>query len=551
MLDLPDMRDYEEARRAFRLEIPEHYNFAFDVVHRRATERDGVAYVFVDALGERVTRRTFGDLDRSSNRVVRMLGELGARRGDRVFLMLPRIPAFYDVVIGCIKAGVVAMPGTNLLRPKDIQYRVERAGARFAVVTAEHADKIERIRDACPTLEHVILVGAGRPGWVDYDQTIDDFPDTLPATQRVETRSDELMLLYFTSGTTAFPKMVPRDHGYALAHAITGKYWMDLREGDVHWTLTDTGWAKAAWGLLFPPWLMGATTVLYEGASRFDPDFHLKLIGELGVTTFCAPPTIYRLFAQQDLSRYDLSSLRHSIGAGEPLNPEAIRVWHDATGTVPLDGYGQTETVNVVANFPAMEVRPGSMGKPVPGVDVAIVDDDGAELPAGEVGHIAVRLTDPWPPGLFRGYWKDDEANARCFRNGWYYTGDTATRDDDGYLWFVGRADDVISSSSYRISPFEVESALQEHPAVAENAVVGKPDPTRGEIVKAYVVLAQGFEPSDDLAREIQDFVKEQTAPYKYPREIVFRAELPKTISGKIRRVELRAEARIEGRSAR
>ena len=310
----------------------------------------------------------------------------------------------------------------------------------------------------------------------------------------------------------------------------------------MHWTLTDTGWAKAAWGLLYPPLLAGASVVLYDGEG-FDADLHLKIIAEQRVTTFCAPPTIYRVLAQKDLSDADFSSLRHCFGAGEPLNPEAMRSWKAATGCDIYDGYGQTETINIVANFPGMEVRAGSMGRPVPGITVDIIDDAGNIVADDEVGHIGVEVTDPWPPGLFRGYFRDDAVTAEAFRNGWYYTGDTATRDLDGYIWFIGRSDDIISSASYRISPFEVESALVEHEAVLESAVVAKPDDIRGEIVMAYITLAPGFEASDDLARDIQEFVKKQTAPYKYPRAIEFRDALPKTISGKIRRVELREDA--------
>jgi len=454
--------------------------------------------------------------------------------------MLPRISAWYEIMIGCCKAGVVSMPGTNLLTSRDIDHRVQLSGAKIAIVTAANADKIDQIRSRCPTLEHFIVVGGERDGWLDFETRCAGQSDEYANPER--SRSTDLMLIYFTSGTTSLPKMVPRNHGYALAHALTGRYWMDLKDNDIHWTLSDTGWAKAAWGMLYGPWQMGATQVLYDGPPGFDGDFHLKLIAKLGVTTFCAPPTVYRLLAQLDLKQYDLSSIRHSIGAGEPLNPEVIKIWEDATGGLIRDGYGQTETVNIVANFPCLTVRPGSMGKPVPGFEIDVVDDDGSPVDTGDIGHIAVRVTDPHPPGLFDGYWNDPDATGRVFRNGWYYTGDTATKDEDGYFWFVGRADDIISSASYRISPFEVESALLEHPAVAESAVVGKPDALRGEIVKAFIVLASGYEGNDSLAGEIQDFVKQHTAPYKYPREIEFRNSLPKTISGKIRRVELRAE---------
>ncbi len=294
--------------------------------------------------------------------------------------------------------------------------------------------------------------------------------------------------------------------------------------------------------MLFPQMLMGCTTVLYD-APGMDVEAHLRLIGSLGVTTFCAPPTVYRLFAQQDLTHYDLSSLRRCLGAGEPLNPEVIRYWKEHTGTTIADGYGQTETINIVGNFPGVETRSGSMGKPVPGFDVNVVDDDGNVLPDGEVGHIAIRTDESWPPGLFHGYLRDGDLVTDAFRNGWYYTGDTASRDADGYLWFVGRSDDLISSSGYRISPFEVESALLEHDKVLESAVIGVPDDTRGQLVKAYIILSDGVEGDEALAEDIQTFCKNLTAPYKYPREIEFVSTLPKTISGKIRRVELRQEA--------
>ena len=545
-MHLPDMTDYEETCRQVRFEAPEHYNFGFDLIDARAETSDKTACVAVDAPGAAITRLTFGDLARSSNRVANVLRELGARRGDLAYVMIPRIPAWYDVLIGCAKAGVVAMPATSLLTPRDIEYRVNASRARFAIVTDDNADKVDAVRTACPSLERLVVVSrrggsVPRPGWTDLREAMDAAPASFSPDR--PTRADEPMLVYFTSGTTSMPKMVPRDHGYALAHALTGRYWMDLREDDVHWTLSDTGWAKAAWGVLFAPWQMGAAIVLHD-AEGFDADLHLRLIGQLGVTTFCAPPTVYRMFAQMDLDGYELASLRHSLGAGEPLNPEVIKVWQEVTGNVIRDGYGQTESINLLANYPALPVRHGSMGKPVPGFDIDVVDDDGARLGPGEIGHIAVRTDGASrPPGLFDGYLNAPEINSTAFRHGWYYTGDTATRDEDGYFWFVGRADDIISSASYRISPFEVESALLEHPAVAESAVVGQPDELRGEIVKAYVVLAESYEPSPALVTEIQDFVKQLTAPYKYPREIEFRSALPKTISGKIRRVELRAES--------
>ncbi|MEQ8700093.1 MAG: AMP-binding protein [Bauldia litoralis] len=546
MSEFIQLPDYETAA-SVRLPAPEFYNFGFDLIDRRAASADKTAFIYADANTGEVSRHSFSDLSAASNRFANLLGSIGAAKGDFAFMMLPRVPAWYETMIGCIKCGVVPMPGTGLLQPKDIEYRINKAGAKLAIVWHEHAPKIDVVLGRCPSLEHLIVVGGAQDGWIDYEDAVEGQSANLDRASVEPTRADEPMLAFFTSGTTAFPKMVPRNHDYAIAHTLTARYWQDLRPDDVHWTLSDTGWAKAAWGMLFGQWQIGATLLLYNPTAQFDAEEHLRAIAEHGVTTFCAPPTIYRAFAQLDLAQYDLSPLRHSISAGEPLNPEAIKVWKEATGTIVHDGYGQTETINVVANVPGMEVRPGSMGKPVPGLDVNIVDDEGTVLEDGAVGHVGIRLTEPWPPGLFQGYWDDDAANAACFRNGWYYTGDTAYRDADGYLWFVGRADDLISSAGYRISPFEVESALIEHPAVAESAVVGKKDELRGEIVTAYVVLAKGHEGGEALTREIQDFVKATTAPYKYPRQIVFIDALPKTVSGKIRRVELRAMANGEG----
>jgi len=548
MTDFIELPDYATAVATDSLlPTPEFYNFGFDLIDKRAAERDKTAFIYVDAdTGVEETHR-FSDLSKASNRFANALRELGAQKGDFAFMMIPRISAWYEAMIGCIKLGVIAMPGTNLLQPKDIEYRINKAQARLAIVTADHAEKIEAIRDKCPSLETIILIGAARDGWIHYEAACAAASDALDPADVEATRSDEVMLAYFTSGTTAFPKMVPRNHDYAIGHALTAKYWQDLGEDDVHWTLSDTGWAKAAWGKLFGQWQMGAAILLYNPGPGFDADAHLKLFARYGVTTFCAPPTIFRAFAQMDLSPYDLSSIRHTVSAGEPLNPEAIRAWKDATGTTVHDGYGQTETINIVANVPGQEVRPGSMGKPLPGFDIDIIDDGGNRLGNDEVGHIAIRTEGGTrPPGLFSGYYEDDEANTKCFRNGWYYTGDTATKDADGYIWFVGRADDLISSAGYRISPFEVESALVEHEAVAESAVVGKKDDMRGEIVKAYVILADGFQGGEAMEKELQDFVKATTAPYKYPREITFMEELPKTISGKIRRVELREMANAE-----
>ncbi len=512
------------AARAGQTAAPARFNFARDVVD--AQDPDRVALTWVSADTTRVRDVTYGTLADASSRLAGALAGLGLAPGARVLVVMGRVPDWHVVLLACMKAGLVALPGTPLLTAGDIAYRLAASAAQ-AVVTGP--DQLAKV----PAGPIRIVAGTAPPGW----HALDDLIATGPATGAVDTAATDPMLIYFTSGTTSAPKMVPRDHAYGLAHAVTGVHWMDLRPDGLHWTLTDTGWAKAAWGMMFPQLLLGTRIFLYEGGGAFDADLHLRLIGRHGVTSFCAPPTLYRLFAQMDLGTYDLSSLRRCLGAGEPLNPEAMRVWTAATGLDIADGYGQTESIAVVGNMPGMAIRPGSMGRPLPGIEVAVVDEAGAELAPEQIGHIAVR---PGAPGLFDGYLTADGIDRRAFRHGWYYTGDTARRDADGYLWFIGRADDLILSAAYRISPFEVESALLEHPAVAESAVVGAPDPIRGQIVKAFIVLAAGVEGTPALAEDIQAFCKRQTAPYKYPREIAFVRALPKTISGKIRRVELR-----------
>jgi acyl-coenzyme A synthetase/AMP-(fatty) acid ligase len=537
---MPNMTDYDETRRTFSLEVPDRYNFTLDVVDRwGASDPDKLALVAIEPDGHTAHRYTFGDMAARAHRAAHLLAKLGVGKGDRVFVQIPRIVEWYEVLLGCFELGAIPMPGTTLLMPKDIEYRIGVADATVAVTDGPGAERVDAAD--CPTLRTRLIVGEDRPGWMRWDQAIVNQPSSRSTTD--PTASGDPLLIYFTSGTTAYPKMVLHTQAsYGIGHEITARFWHDLGPTDLHWTVSDTGWAKAAWGKLFGQWRLGAAVFMWNIVGKPDFDRMLRLIGEQGVTSFCAPPTLYRAFVQMDLSVYDWSTLRHCTSAGEPLNPEVIEVWKAATGLYPYDGYGQTETVNVVANYPCLPIRPGSMGKPTPGFDIEIVDDDGNVLPRSTEGHIAIR-TDPRPVGLFKEYWRDPAKNAEVFRHGWYYTGDRATMDDDGYIWFVGRADDVILSAAYRIGPFEVESALIEHPAVVEAAVVGKPDPDRGEIVKAFVILAAGYEPSPELVTEIQDHVKRTTAPYKYPREIEFVDELPKTISGKIRRVELRARA--------
>ncbi len=546
-----NMRDYEATRRTFRLDVPGDFNATRDVVGAWArSEPSKVALVAVDPGGGNRREFTFGDLARAGNRVANALRGLGVEAGERAFVMLPRIPEWYELLLGMVLHGTIPMPATVLCTPRDIEYRVNRADASIVVTDPEGAAKVEEIRDRCPTLRHLIVVGPPEakpgPGWTTYPDLIEPAADAEPDGR--PTSAVDPLLIYFTSGTVAYPKMVLHTHAsYGIGHELTARFWQDLNPSDLHWTISDTGWAKAAWGMLFGQWRLGASVFLWDQRGKLDPDLALRVLAGSGVTTFCAPPTLFRAFVLLDLSTYHLSRVRHSVSAGEPLNPEVIKVWKEATGTTIYDGYGQTETVNLVANFPCLPVKPGSMGRPVPTLDVDVVSDEGERLPPDTEGNIAVALMPERPIGLMQEYWREPEATAAAMRDGWYYTRDRATRDEDGYLWFVGRDDDVIISASYRIGPFEVESALVEHPAVAESAVVGKPDPDRTNIVKAFVVLAPGYEGSGELVRDLQDHCKRVTAPYKYPREIEFVSELPKTISGKIRRVELRGREAASG----
>lgn len=537
----PNMWDYDEVVAKFAFTIPEFFNYGFDVIDRWAEDRTKLAMVWADSTGTDIRKYSFYDLKVMSNRFANVLREQGFKKGDGLFIMVPRTVEWYAVMLGCFKLGVVPMPAPNILVPHDVEYRINQADAVGAVMWHTNVSKVDEVRAKCPSLKSFISVGAPVDGWSAYETLMAAASPELDRATVEATRSEDPLLIYFTSGTTKFPKMVPHTQAsYGIGHIITAKFWQDLKPTDLHWTLSDTGWAKAAWGKLFGQWQIGAAVMVHDAAGRFDAKTHLRLIQDCGVTTFCAPPTAYRMLILEDLTQYDLSGIRHSCAAGEPLNPEIIKVWKEHTGTTIYDGFGQTETVNLIANFPCMPVKFGSMGKPTPGFHIDVVDDDGNPLPVGEEGHIAVKVKPEFPVGLFREYWRNEEATAESFSGDWYFTGDKASKDADGYFWFVGRADDVIKASGYRIGPFEVESALQSHPAVAESAVVGSPDELRGTIVKAFIILAPGFTASDALVKEIQDHVKRETAPYKYPREIEFVAELPKTVSGKIRRVELR-----------
>ncbi|HTW13331.1 MAG TPA: AMP-binding protein [Solirubrobacteraceae bacterium] len=546
----PNLSDYDRARAEYRVSVPRRFNPVTQIVEAWAAESpEDLALLSLGPAGETVAEHTIGQLAARARAAARALLAQGVGPGDRVFIMLPRVPAWYEAMLGAIRIGAVVSPGTNQLTARDIAYRINRAQASVAIVSADGAGKIDAIEEPVPSLRLRIAAGAGpvsgqrATNWKQWERLLDEAPETeLPEDP---TAADDPMILFFTSGTVSHAKMVRHNQSYGLGHVSTARFWHDLRAGDRHWTVTDTGWAKAAWGGLFGQ-LHERATIVQVALGKPDADTILRLLAEHRITSFCAPPTLYRLLVQADLSAYGLETLRHCTSAGEPLNPEVIRAWQAGTGLTIYDGYGQTETTLLVANYRSLPVRPGSMGKPIPGWEVEVVDEHGA--PAGDdvVGSIAVRVGEPRPVGLFEAYVDDPDANARAFRDGWYYTGDKAWRDRDGYLWFEGRDDDVITSSAYRIGPFEVESALIEHPAVMEAAVVGKEEPERTQVVTAFVILAAGYEPGQELVAELQAHTRRLTAPYKYPREIHFVAELPKTVSGKIRRGELRERLRTQ-----
>ncbi len=536
-LDLQGALDaYRRSVEGFRWEVPPDFNFGRDVVDRLATGRERPALLWRGAAGAE-RRLSFADAAAGSNRAAHVLRGLGLEAGDPVMVMLPRVPEWHLVLVGALKAGVLVIPCSTLLRPKDIAFRAGHSRAVAVVASAAQAAAVDAVAGEMPSVRHrLCLCEDGEPlpdGWIDLRAALAGA--ARDASAQRATRTTDPALVYYTSGTTGPPKAVLHDHAYTYAQRYTSRFWHGVREGERLWTTSDTGWAKAAYGVLFGPWSEGAEVVLFQG--RFEPRAELEMLALVDPHVFCAPPTEYRMLVKQDLSGLRVPRLRDCVSAGEPLNPEVIRAWHEATGITIRDGYGQTETILLVGNFPGMPVRPGSMGLAMPGHRVEIIDEQGRVLPPGEVGDIAVQ---GHPPSLFRGYWHDSEATAACWRGEWYTTGDRARRDADGYFWFVGRSDDVITSAGYRIGPFEVESALLEHPLVIEAAVVAAPDPDRGAIVKAFVVLRPGTPRDGGLVAQLQEHVKRITAPYKYPRAIEFVDELPKTVTGKIRRVELR-----------
>ncbi len=533
-----EFSSYEDFAKGFRVTVPERFNFAWDVVDEIArTDPDRPALVWCDEKGAEATF-SFGAMAEMSSRAACFFLSTGIKRGDPVMLILKRRYEYWFCLLGLHKIGAVAIPATHLLTKKDIAYRNNAAG--ITAIISVNEEKVLANVDAAlpesPTLRHRIALGCSRAGWLDLNAGMQKAGSSL---SRMPTENSDTSLLYFTSGTTGMPKMVQHDFAYPLGHILTAKYWQNVKEGGLHLTVADTGWAKAAWGKIYGQWLCGSAVFVYD-YDRFGPEAMLGVIAKHQVTTFCAPPTIYRFFIREDFKRWDFSALRYCTVAGEPLNPEVYERFLEITGIKLMEGYGQTEMTVAVAVYPWMTPKPGSMGLPSPGYDIALLDDDGRACDVGEKGQIVVRTDPRAPVGMFHGYYRYPDLTKRTWHDGIYRTGDVAWRDEDGYLWFVGRTDDVIKSSGYRIGPFEVESALIEHKAVLECAVTGVPDPDRGAVVKATVVLAKGYTASPELASELQEHVKKTTAPYKYPRIIEFVTELPKTISGKIRRVEIR-----------
>jgi len=531
----------EDFRENLHFKIPENFNFAYDVMDVWAEEKPGkTALIWTDEEGACI-RFSFGELKRLTDKAAAYLMSLGIGRGDMVMLILKRRYEFWLAMLALHKIGAVAIPATHMLTRHDIVYRNNRAGVKAVICVGEDyvLSQVGQSVAGSPTLTTLVSVGPQVPeGFHDWHKEWDSAP-AFERPAQVNT-NDDIMLMYFTSGTSGEPKMVAHDYLYAMGHLTTGVFWHNLNEDSVHLTVADTGWGKAVWGKLYGQWFAGAAVFVFDH-EKFTADKILRKIEEYRITSFCAPPTVYRFMIHEDFSKYDLSSLRYCCTAGEALNPAVYDRFYELTGIKLMEGFGQTETTMTLGTMPWMTPKPGSMGMPNPQYDIDLLRPDGSSCEDGEKGEIVVR-TQRKPVGLFREYYRDEELTRQTWHDGVYHTGDVAWRDEDGYYWFVGRTDDVIKSSGYRIGPFEVESALMTHPAVVECAITGVPDDIRGMVVKATVVLGADWKSraGDALVKELQNHVKHETAPYKYPRVIEFVDELPKTISGKIRRVEIR-----------
>jgi acetyl-CoA synthetase len=540
---------YEDFFENFQINVPEVFNFGFDVVDEWArVEPEKRALVWCDDADEERTF-TFADLSRLSNQAANAFRALGIGKGDVVMMILRRRWEYWVCAVALCKLGATIIPASLQLTKKDIVYRAESAQVKMMICVNDDyvCGQTELACPEAPSIQQRIIVAGERDGWTPFNELVDGASDVFERpTGEAGVTSKDTMLIYFTSGTTGMAKAVCHNFAHPLGHIITAKYWQQVEEDTLHMSVTDSGWAKFGWGKIYGQWIAGATIFAYD-MDKFVPTKLLQKIQDYRLTTFCAPPTMYRFMLQEDVSAYDLSSVHNFATAGEPLNAEVTIAWKRLTGKNIREGFGQTEGPVLLATFPWVEPRPGSMGKPSPLLNIKLLDDEGVEVPDGEEGAICVTgLKEAYPPGLFTGYYREPERTQEAVGGEYYNLHDMAWRDSDGYCFFVGRNDDVIKCSGYRIGPFEVESALIEHPAVVECAVTAAPDPIRGKVVKATVVLARGFEPSEELVKELQNHVKKTTAPYKYPRIVEFVDELPKTIGGKIKRKLIRNNDGIE-----
>ena len=545
---LPRIRfdSYEDFKTNYRVNVPADFNFGFDVVDGWAQEEpEKKALVWCNDSGEERIF-TFQEISRISNQMCNYFRSLGIRKGDRILLILKRRYEYWITVTALHKIGAVVIPATFSLTEKGLIYRINAASVKMILCAQDEniISHVENSEQQCPSLQYKALIeepGAGRAGWINYTDAYSCQSDVFTRPEGKDAvNADDLMLIYFTSGTTGMPKMVQHVQSYPLGHIVTAKYWQQVEENGLHLTVADSGWAKFSWGKIYGQWISGSAVLGYD-MDRFDPHKLLSVMEKYKITTFCAPATMYRFMIKEDVTKYDLSSIHHCCMAGEPLNPVVFEQWERLTGHKLYEGFGQTEGPVLLANFEWLSPKPGSTGKPSPLFDIHIVNEAGKECEIGEEGEIVIRGAQKnRPAGLTIGYLGDEGANEKLFAGGDFHTGDNAWYDEDGYIWFIGRVDDVIKCSGYRIGPFEVESALMTHPSVLECAITAAPDPIRGQVVKATIVLARGYEPTEELKKELQNHVKRVTAPYKYPRIVEFVEELPKTTSGKIRRAALR-----------
>lgn len=549
-LNKVDFDSYEDFKTNYKLTYPDNFNFGFDIVDDWArVEPDKRALVWCNDHGEEHVF-TFTDVKKYSNKIANYFTEIGLKKGDVVLLILKRRYEYWMTVTACHKMGVVCIPASPQMTTHDLAYRINKIGIKMAICADDPyvIKQMEGTRSQCPTLERTAKIGEKVDGWDDFTEGYINQSDVFerPTGDKAVMANDP-MIMYFTSGTTGMPKLVQHVQSYPLGHILTAKFWQQVRENGLHYTVADSGWAKFSWGKIYGQWICGSAVMGYD-MDKFYASNLLGVISKYKVTTFCGPATMYRFMIKEDMSSYDLSSVQHFSMAGEPLNPVVMEEWKKITGHRIYEGFGQTESVVIMANYQWADPVPGSTGKPAATFDIHVMREDGTECDIGEEGEIVIKgAKEDRPTGLTIGYYNDPEANERLYRGGNYHTGDNAYRDEKGYIWFVGRNDDVIKCSGYRIGPFEVESAIMTHKSVVECAVTAAPDPVRGQVVKATIVLAKGYTPSDELKKEIQDHVKKETAPYKYPRIIEFVDELPKTLSGKIKRNEIRKNDNNKG----